>query len=195
VRVVGGRRVVYVGGRVGRSRREILGLGARAALGLWLMPRLGRAAVPSDRALSFHCLHTGEALTVEYCAGGCYLPDGLGAIDRLLRDHRTGDVTRIDPALLDVLFTLHRRVASRAPFQVISGYRSPATNAMLRRTGHDVAEHSFHTRGQAVDVYLPDRALRQLGRAALGLGAGGVGYYPRPGFVHLDTGPVRRWGG
>jgi uncharacterized protein YcbK (DUF882 family) len=112
----------------------------------------------------------------------------------VLRDHRTGEVKAIDPDLLHLLYALKRKLHTRQAFHVISGYRSPATNAKLRQRSTGVARKSFHTRGMAVDIALPECDLRDLHRAALDLGAGGVGYYPRPGFIHVDTGPVRRWG-
>lgn len=150
-----------------------------------------RAAV--TRALAFRHLHTGEALTVEYAQGGTYWPEALTAIDRLLRDFRTGDVRRIDPRLLDLLHALGGRLETRAPFEVISGYRSPTTNAALRRKSEGVAARSLHMVGQAIDIRVPGVRLPALHAAALDLGAGGVGYYPVSNFVHVDTGRVRRW--
>jgi uncharacterized protein YcbK (DUF882 family) len=176
------------------GRRDLLRLGGAAMLGLLLGPRRARAVADRGRSLSFYCLHTGEAGTVEYFAGGRYQPDGLRQIDHLLRDHYTDEVRSIDPELLDLLFVLHEGMSSRAAFHVVSGYRSPETNAWKREQGAAVARHSFHIQGQAIDVFLPGRDLRQLGRAALALGGGGVGLYQHPGFVHLDTGPVRTWG-
>ena len=110
-----------------------------------------------------------------------------------MRDYRTGEVMRMDPKLMDILYVLRGKLDSAAPFQLISGYRSPKTNAMLRQRSGGVAKHSLHMEGRAADVYLPDRDLKVLRRAALSLKAGGVGYYPKPGFVHVDTGRVRFW--
>ena len=175
------------------SRRDVLRIGGLATLGLLMGPRLAAAAIPSGRTLSFYCLHTGESLTVEYWAGGRYQPDGLRAVNRLLRDHRTDLLHPIDPELLDLVYTVRRRVDSREPIHVISGFRSRATNARLRRAGHGVAARSYHLSGRALDFFLPDRDLGQIRRAALLMQGGGVGYYPSSGFVHVDTGPVRTW--
>ena len=146
------------------------------------------------RVLSFSHLHTGERLRgVEYCDRGGYLPDGLRAIDRILRDFRTGDVRAIDPGLLDLLHVLTRRTGTGRPFEVISGYRSPGTNRMLRQRGRGVAAGSLHTTGQAIDIRLADVPLASLHEAALAIRGGGVGYYPASNFVHVDTGRVRQW--
>jgi uncharacterized protein YcbK (DUF882 family) len=158
-----------------------------------LVPTSPRAATASARVLTFQHLHTGERLVVEYSSEGRYLPDALAAVNQLLRDFRTGDVATIDPALLDLLHDLAACTGSRRPFEVISGYRSPATNEMLRRHSDGVASGSLHMRGQAIDVRLADIALDKLRDAARGLRRGGVGYYPSPAFVHLDTGRVRAW--
>lgn len=152
-----------------------------------------RRAPPPTRALTFRHLHTGEALTVEYARGGDYWPDALQAIDRLLRDFRTGDVHQIDPRLLDLLHRLAGTIDPRTRFEVISGYRSPTTNAALRRKSEGVAARSLHMVGQAIDIRVPGVRLPALHAAALDLGAGGVGYYPVSNFVHVDTGRVRRW--
>ena len=175
------------------GRRDVLRLGGAAMLGLLLGPRRALASVPAARSLSFYCLHTGEAGTIEYYAGGRYQTDALQEINHLLRDHYTDEIKEIDPDLLDLLFVLREGMSSSAAFHVFSGYRSPETNAWKREHDANVALHSFHIQGQAVDVLLPGRDVRQLGRAALALGGGGVGLYHHPGFVHLDTGPVRTW--
>lgn len=148
----------------------------------------------TPRVLTFAHLHTAERLTVEYSDGLRYLPDALTAIDHLLRDFRTGDVHVIDPRLLDLLHGLHAAAGSTRPFEIISGYRSPQTNARLRQAGSGgVASGSLHMRGQAIDIRLPDVRLASLRDAALSLARGGVGYYPSSNFVHVDTGRVRRW--
>ena len=114
-------------------------------------------------------------------------------INYLLRDYRTGEVKAIDQRLLDLLYSVNRIMKSSRPFHVISGYRSPTTNAMLAEKSAGVAKHSLHIEGKAIDFYLPDRPLKELHRVALALGGGGVGYYPESEFVHMDVGPVRRW--
>lgn len=176
------------------SRRQFLTFSLAAAATVVAAPAIGRAKA-FERQISFHSLHTGESLKAVYWAGGEYIAETLRDIDRLLRDHRTGDVTTMDPKLVDALHALHRRLGSREPYHLISGYRSPKTNAMLRGKSNGVAKKSYHMKGQAVDVALPDREIGQLHRAALDLKAGGVGLYTKSGFVHLDTGRVRSWGG
>jgi uncharacterized protein YcbK (DUF882 family) len=168
--------------------------GLVAAMAATPMPAWAGALGTGKRRLSFVNLHTGESLTAVYWANGTYQSNALKEIDHVLRDFRTGDVHSIDLRLLDLLHALQRKVKSRSPFQVISGYRSPATNAKLASlSGGGVARRSFHMKGMAIDVALEDRRLTALRDAALDLRAGGVGYYPRPGFVHVDVGPARSW--
>jgi uncharacterized protein YcbK (DUF882 family) len=174
------------------SRRAFVGTLVSAGCAL-AVPRWASAALAPARSLAFDHLHTGERLEVEYFSGGTYLPDALRAVDRLLRDFRTGDVHTIDPALLDLLHGLTGSTGSRRPFEVISGYRSPATNKMLRSRSEGVAAGSLHMVGQAIDVRLADVPLAKLRKAALALRRGGVGYYPASDFVHVDTGRVRAW--
>lgn len=158
------------------------------------LPRRARAA-EAPRSLRFEHTHTGESLALTYAIGDRYIVDALDQIRHFLRDFRDGATHAIDPGLLDQLHLLASVTATRTPFQVISGYRSPATNAMLQREGHGVAAHSLHLQGQAIDIRLADIALAELHDAALSLRAGGVGYYPSSAsdFVHIDTGSVRRW--
>lgn len=159
------------------------------------MPALALAAplrLP-ERALSLHHLHTGERVNVVYWADGGYVASALREIDRHLRDFRTGEVREIDRELLDVLFALHRAVGSRQSFEVISGFRSRKTNAALAAKSTGVAKKSLHTRGKAIDIRLPKTSLKALRRAAVSLKAGGVGYYPASGFIHVDVGRVRYW--
>jgi uncharacterized protein YcbK (DUF882 family) len=158
-----------------------------------VVPRWVEAAPLPVRSLAFTHLHTGERLAVEYFNGGGYLPDALRAVDELLRDFRTGEVHEIDPRLLDLLHGVTGETGSRRPYEVISGFRSPATNRMLRSRSEAVAARSLHMVGQAIDIRLADVPLGQLRRAALGLRGGGVGYYPASNFVHVDTGRVRAW--
>jgi len=151
------------------------------------------AASAGPRVLSFDHLHTGERLAIEYFRDGSYLPDALGSINHLLRDFRTDDVHAIDASLLDLLHALNGVTESHRPFQVISGYRSPATNQMLRSRSEGVAAHSLHMQGQAIDIRLADVPLPRLREAALAIHRGGVGFYPTSNFVHVDTGRVRTW--
>jgi uncharacterized protein YcbK (DUF882 family) len=143
--------------------------------------------------LSFYNTHTEETLDVAYCIRDRYCPDALQSINRILRDHRTGEVAPIDPALLDLIHALSRKIGAGSPFHVISGYRSPATNDMLRDRSRNVAKYSLHMEGKAVDIRLPDIPLVSLRQAALDLKRGGVGFYPGPDFVHVDVGRVRFW--
>lgn len=145
------------------------------------------------RSLSFYHTHTGKALTVVYYENGRYVPGALDAINDFLKDFRNGDEHRMDPALFDVLFDIKLKTGTHAPFQVISAYRSPATNQMLRDNSTGVAKDSMHLRGQAIDVRLADVPLAKLRSVALDLQKGGVGFYPESQFVHVDTGRVRWW--
>jgi uncharacterized protein YcbK (DUF882 family) len=177
-------------------RRRFLHLGILAAATVLFPPALQAAVSPaedSERRLSFFNTHTSESLEVCYCRGGSYDPTALQAIDRILRDHRTGEVKSIDRELLDLLHVLSRRFESQRPFHVISGYRSPQTNALLRREGHGVACHSLHLCGKAIDIRVPGIHTCDLRDMARRLAAGGVGYYPGSDFVHVDTGRVRNW--
>jgi uncharacterized protein YcbK (DUF882 family) len=177
------------------ARRRLLGFGATlAAAPLLALSRKSQAAT-APREVSFAHTHTGEKLALVYAVGDRYISAALDKVKQFLRDFRNGETHVIDPALLDQLHLLASVTATRAPFQVISGYRSPATNAMLQREGHGVATHSLHLQGQAIDIRLADVALADLRDAALSLRAGGVGFYPSADsdFVHIDTGRVRRW--
>ena len=176
-----------------RSRRWFLGrLGAVGLAGV-LWPAVGRAADSSPRVLSFHNVHTGEFARATYWAAGEYLAEGLRQIDRVLRDHRTNLAHPIDRRLLGVLDALSARLDTAEPFEVISGYRSPATNAMLAHTTSGVAPGSLHVTGMAIDLRVPGRPLPAVRDAAKALQSGGVGYYPASNFVHVDVGRVRYW--
>ncbi len=179
-----------MGGRP--SRRQFLAFSLFATTAVLTRPPAVRAHA-GERTISLYNMHTGESLKAVFWADGSYVSDGLGEINRLLRDYRTDDIIPIDPRLIDVLYRLRRKIGVRRPYHVVSGYRSPVTNAILRKNSTGVAKNSYHMRGMAVDTYLPKVELRTLQRAALSLRAGGVGYYPKPGFVHLDSGRVRSW--
>ena len=146
-----------------------------------------------ERTLKFDVLRTGERVVATYWRNGVYDKGALKDIDHVLRDARTGDVAPMDPNLLDLLVELHRRAGSRKAFQVISGYRSPKTNALLASASGGVAKRSLHMDAKAIDIRLHDGALSDLRQAALGMKAGGVGYYKKSDFVHVDTGRVRQW--
>jgi uncharacterized protein YcbK (DUF882 family) len=147
------------------------------------------------RTLKLHHLHTGEKVSITYYSSGWYHPDALHELNVFLRDFRTNDIVPIDRDLFDLLHTLHNRIETAEPFEIVSGYRSPETNQMLMRTTRGVAVHSLHTTGMAVDVRVPGRTAQHVYAAARNLQLGGVGYYPRSDFVHLDVGRVRTWDG
>ncbi len=151
------------------------------------------APAPKKRVLVLENVHTGKRLEVAYAVGGRYVPEALKKLNQFLRDPLCGATTRMDPRLFDLLHVLWMRMGAKKPYQVISAYRSPATNALMRRKSPGVASNSYHTRGKAVDVCLPGSSLKRLRDMALAARMGGVGFYPQDGFVHLDTGPVRHW--
>lgn len=176
-----------------KARRRFV-LRATAAAVAWPALAATARAAAEARSLSLVHAHTGERIALDYAVGGRYLPDALQAMNRFLRDHYSGDVGTIDPPLLDQLHRLCERLGSPGPFEVISGYRCPSTNERLRQTGGGgVASRSLHMEGRAIDVRLAGVPLESLRDAALELQAGGVGYYPRERFVHIDTGRTRRW--
>jgi uncharacterized protein YcbK (DUF882 family) len=145
------------------------------------------------KTLSFEHTHTGDRLKLTYFERGRYIKEALHEINYLLRDFRTDAIHPIDTALLDQLFALKQTLGVNKPFHIISGYRSPSTNAQLRQHSHGVAEHSFHMQGRAIDIRIEDISSKTVRNAALAIAQGGVGYYPRDNFVHLDTGRFRTW--
>jgi len=142
---------------------------------------------------SVHNMHTGESYTGIYRVGDKYLPEAFEKINHTLRDHRTGEVFPIDPRVIDIASAVHRMTGSRKEFQVLSGYRSPKTNSKLRGKTRGVAKQSLHMSGQAMDLKLTDVSTGRLREVAIKLKAGGVGYYPRSGFIHVDSGQFRTW--
>ncbi len=151
--------------------------------------------VTETRELSFYHTHTGKRLTVTYWADGNYVESALDEINVFLSDFRTGDVVEMDPELLDIIYEVRESLGSTGTYQVISAYRSPATNEMLRNRSANsgVARTSQHTHGKAIDVRLEGVDSARLRDAAIALQRGGVGYYQGSDFVHMDTGRVRRW--
>lgn len=149
----------------------------------------------NDRQLSFFHTHTGKRLDIVYSRNGEYIPEALDRINRFLSDFRTGDVTDIDPTLLDLIYDVRDELGSDGTYEVISAYRSPVTNEMLRNRGTNsgVAKNSQHTHGRAIDVRLEGVATNVLRDQALAMQRGGVGYYESSDFVHMDTGRVRHW--
>jgi uncharacterized protein YcbK (DUF882 family) len=152
-------------------------------------------ALNETRTLSFHHTHSDEDLTVTFKRDGRYDEEGLKKLNHFLRDWRSQDQTTMDRHLFDILWEVYRDVDGKKPIQIISAYRSPATNSMLRRRSSGVARFSQHMLGHAMDFYIPDVPLEQIRAAGLRLQRGGVGFYPTSGspFVHLDTGSVRHW--
>jgi uncharacterized protein YcbK (DUF882 family) len=180
------------------GRREALRLGGGALLAGVAAPTLGWAGVSGalePRRAILHNLHTGDTFNDVYFEGGRYVPQALAEAMRVLRDWRTGEEHVMEPGLFDALHAISTKLDSRQPFQIISGYRSPKTNAALHAKSSGVASNSQHTLGKAVDVRLQGVDLRNLQKAALATAAGGVGFYPTSNFVHVDVGRVRQWTG
>ena len=176
-----------------RVRRGILFGAGAIVFGGVASPALAGIGAANVRRLSFDNLHTGEKIRADYWADGDYVPEALGAIDRVLRDFRTGEVHPIAPGLLDLLALMRARLETQSPLQVISAYRSPKTNAMLREKSDGVASSSLHMDGKAIDIRIAGRNLAKVRDTAIALKSGGVGYYPKSDFVHVDVGRVRRW--
>jgi uncharacterized protein YcbK (DUF882 family) len=153
------------------------------------------ASIKPVRRAFVHNLHTGETLNAVYWESGRYVPDALAEAMRVMRDWRNGQEHAMDPRLFDLLHAVQLKLEVNRPVQLISGYRSPATNAMLHAESGQVAAHSQHLLGKASDIRIEGVDLSNLHRAALGLRAGGVGFYPQSDFVHVDVGPVRQWSG
>ena len=178
------------------TRRTFVKLGTMAAITGLLPPAvLGSSKNLSvdEKSLAFYNTHTGERLKAVYWAQGGYVEGSLREINHILRDPRSNEVHDIDIRLLDFLFAVRQEIEANQPFHVISGYRSAATNAFLRVHSSGVAENSLHVIGKAIDIRVPGRETRILQKAAIALKGGGVGYYPKSDFVHVDVGRVRSW--
>jgi uncharacterized protein YcbK (DUF882 family) len=178
------------------TRRRFMKVSALAAMsGISPYPCSAalRGRLWSDRKLAFFNTHTGESLEAVYWENGKYLSPAITKIDHILRDHRTNEIKPIDIRLLDLLSAVAMKFEAQQPFHIISGYRSQETNAFLRQCGRDVARNSLHMQGKAADIRLPDVRLASLRQAAVNLKGGGVGYYPRSNFVHIDVGRIRYW--
>ena len=184
---------------VGRRRfiRNFVGMTGLAAATATLAPvssALAMLTAPATpRRLKFYNLHTSEQLDIVYFEKGRYIPQALAEIDFILRDYRQNVVKPIAPALLDLVVAIRRKLHTDAEVAIISGYRTPETNAMLAARNDGVAHHSLHMDGLALDWRVPGRTLDQLHRVALAMRGGGVGYYPSSDFVHTDVGRVRYW--
>jgi uncharacterized protein YcbK (DUF882 family) len=181
------------------KRRTFLLLGVTSILGFvltqaaptWALSRISGKNRP--RTLSFYHTHTQENLTITYAREGKYDPIALQRINTYLRDFRTEEAHPIDPALLDILWTVQQEMGCPDPYEIISGYRSPETNEKLRRASRKVAKRSLHMKGMAIDVRLRGQNTQLVRDCATSLRAGGVGYYADSDFVHIDTGAVRTW--
>ncbi|MCJ8324857.1 MAG: DUF882 domain-containing protein [Rhizobiales bacterium] len=172
------------------------GLLPTALFALLLLVQMGAShAIAETRTISFYMINTAQKLTVTYKIDGRYVPAALQQINRVVWDWRAKESIRMDPKLIDIIWELHRELGSKREIRVISGYRSPKTNAMLRQQSKGVAKKSNHMLGLAMDVQFPDVNIRTLREAGLLKRAGGIGYYPRSRipFVHIDVGTVRHW--
>ena len=158
-------------------------------------PAVQTRAAADARRLFLHNLHTGDTVKATYWENGRYVDGALAEARHALRDWRNGAQHDMDPGLFDVFHELSARLETDRPFQIISGYRSPATNAAMHERSSGVASHSLHMQGMATDIRIEGVQLAHLRRAALDLGRGGVGFYPQSNFVHVDTGRVRQWAG
>lgn len=183
------------------SRRGLLKAGLGGAISVGLMAGMSapamasRLALPDEGSFSigFRNIHTGDSFNGVYRVGHKYLPDAFEEINYVLRDFRQNEEFPIDPRTIDILYMIHKKSGSKHNFEILSGYRTPKTNDMLRRTSTGVAKHSFHLTGQAIDIRLPYFKTADLRDIARGLRAGGVGYYHKSNFIHVDTGKVRHW--
>jgi uncharacterized protein YcbK (DUF882 family) len=190
-----------------RSSHSFSSHSLHAALSSIMMtPMLGPGLLPETEAdlpadgqpysLRLAALHTGESIDVVYRIGDVYIPEALDKLNAFLRDHRTNEVTTYDPKEFDLLHNLLGRLGRpNGVIDIVCGYRSAETNALLRDAGPNtgVAEHSQHIEGHAIDIRVPGVQTAQIRNAALSLESGGVGYYPKSQFVHVDVGPVRTW--
>lgn len=177
----------------GMTRRAACAFIAASAASSIVFPTRAFAASRPIRRLSLHNLQTNEYLETIYWEDGYYEPEALHDINRIMRDHHNGKVKSIDLNLLDLLHDLRRVLRTSKPISVISAYRTKATNDLLRREGFNAVKHSLHIKGKAVDIRVPGRKTSEVRRAAHDLRRGGVGYYPKSEFVHVDVGPVRYW--
>lgn len=146
-----------------------------------------------ERRLRVYNIHTGESLNTLFSIDGQYMTEGIQSLDLLLRDHRANQAMAMQHELYEKMYYLQQLFASHEPLYIISGYRCPESNAGLRHASQGVAEHSLHMQGRAVDLRIPGVSHRDLHKAALAMRSGGVGYYPKDGFVHIDTGRIRQW--
>ncbi len=177
--------------------RRIFLQSAAALASSSVVPAAFAKATPAQelsKSLHLYNIHTGEFVKTTFKQQGQFDSESLSELDHLLRDHRSGESTLISRALFEDIHTLQQLFKPNQAIEIISGYRSPKTNERLRAMGHNVAKRSLHMQGKAVDIRIPGASLKQVRQAALSLKSGGVGYYPKSGFIHLDVGRVRQWG-
>lgn len=183
--------------RLIEQRRTFMKMGLLGVLGAVAPLSFSRMshARPNDGAwtISFRHAHTKESFAGVYRVGDRYLPEAFERMNYVMRDFRTEEVFPMDPHLIDIISIVQRKADTKVPVDILSAYRSPKTNAMLSRNTRGVASNSFHMYGQAADIRIEDCSTRNLRNIAKSLDAGGVGYYPRSSFVHVDTGTVRAW--
>jgi uncharacterized protein YcbK (DUF882 family) len=173
------------------TRRRVLGTGLAAAAVAFVKPTTAVSFAP--RSVSLYNTHTGEWVRTVYWADGHYIREAVRDINWVLRDHHSDEVRPMNAGVLDVLGMLRTRLDCHDPFLVICGYRSPTTNREMAMRSSGVASNSYHIKGMAIDLRCEGRDLSHVRNAALSLRGGGVGYYPRSDFVHVDCGPVRCW--
>lgn len=180
------------------SRRGLMG--AFAATAFIAAPTYSNAfgllrGAGDIRRIRMYSGRTGESIDTIYWVEGKYIKEALAEVNHFMRDWRTGTATNIDARTIDIMAASHRLMNVSEPYMMLSGYRSPQTNAMLRGKSGGVAKNSLHMRGQAADLRLKSRSIGQMAKAASACASGGVGKYSRSNFVHMDCGPVRSWGG
>ena len=151
--------------------------------------------IAEERTLKLYNIHTGESLQATFWADGQFVDDEVQQIDLLMRDHRANQAMAMQRRLYEKLYHLQNLFGSKEPLYVVSAYRAPKTNADLRRHSGGVAEGSMHMQGKAIDIRIPGVSHRHLHKAAVAMRSGGVGYYPKSGFIHIDTGRRRHWQG
>lgn len=181
------------------SRRNFL-IGSAATLAVAAMPKLALAVDNTSgyydfQPLNFLNVHTNEKLVVRYRDQNGYIAGALNEVNDFFKDYRTGTQHEMDPRLLDRIYALNMRFGGKNNFELISGYRSPQTNSMLRENSHGVAKNSFHMQGKAADIRMPGQNLDEVYKVANAMGLGGTGVYHKSNFIHVDTGPVRTWHG
>lgn len=185
-------------GSNGISRRSLLRIFAATAL--VAAPTYSNAfgflkGAGDIRRVKMYSPRTGESVDAIYWIDGEYIPEVLKSMNHFMRDWRTDDAVSMDPRNLDIIAATHRLLDVTEPYSLLSGYRSPATNKMLREHSRGVARNSLHMKGMAADLRLHARSVSQIRKAAESCSAGGVGHYNRSNFVHMDCGPVRTWAG